>query len=58
MEPAAIRSEASAIDHVRVRRMKRIVVLIDGTWGKEGTGADTDVAKLDSGRKIVAQALA
>ena len=36
--------------------MKRIVVLIDGTWGKEGTGADTNVAKLDSGRKIVTQA--
>ena len=36
--------------------MKRIVVLIDGTWGKEGTGADTNVAKLDSGNKIVTQA--
>jgi uncharacterized protein (DUF2235 family) len=30
------------------RRMKRIVVLIDGTWNKEGTGGDTNVAKLDS----------
>jgi hypothetical protein len=36
--------------------MKRIVVLIDGTWGKEGTGLDTNVAKLDCGRKIVTQA--
>ena len=36
--------------------MKRIVVLIDGTWGKEGTGLDTNVAKLDSGKKIVTQA--
>jgi uncharacterized protein (DUF2235 family) len=36
--------------------VKRIVVLIDGTWGKEGTGADTNVAKLDSGNKIVTQA--
>jgi uncharacterized protein (DUF2235 family) len=36
--------------------MKRILVLIDGTWGKEGTGADTNVAKLDSGNKIVTQA--
>ena len=36
--------------------MKRIVVLIDGTWGKEGTGLDTNVAKLDCGKKIVTQA--
>jgi hypothetical protein len=36
--------------------MKRIVVLIDGTWGKEDTGADTNVAKLDSGKKVVTQA--
>ena len=36
--------------------MKRIVVLIDGTWNKEGTSADTNVAKLDSGRKIITQA--
>src|SRR5215472_3619274 len=36
--------------------MKRIVVLIDGTWNKEGTGADTNVAKLDSGKKIITQA--
>jgi uncharacterized protein (DUF2235 family) len=36
--------------------MKRIVVLIDGTWGKEGVGFDTNVAKLDRGKKIVTQA--
>ena len=35
--------------------MKRIVVLIDGTWNKEGTGADTNVAKLDSGKKTITQ---
>jgi uncharacterized protein (DUF2235 family) len=29
--------------------MKRIVVLIDGTWNKEGIDADTNVAKLDPG---------
>jgi uncharacterized protein (DUF2235 family) len=34
--------------------MKRIVVLIDGTWNKEGSGADTNVAKLDSAKKIQA----
>jgi hypothetical protein len=33
-------------------RMKSIAVLIDGTWGKEGTGLDTNVAKLDSGKKL------
>ncbi len=27
--------------------MKRIIVLIDGTWNKEGTTGDTNVAKLD-----------
>jgi uncharacterized protein (DUF2235 family) len=27
--------------------MKRIVVLIDGTWNEEGIGKDTNVAKLD-----------
>jgi uncharacterized protein (DUF2235 family) len=32
--------------------MKRIVALIDGTWNKEGSGADTNVAKLDSVNKI------
>jgi len=36
--------------------VKRIVVLIDGTWNKEGTGADTNVAKLDSGKKTITQA--
>jgi uncharacterized protein (DUF2235 family) len=36
--------------------MKRIVVLIDGTWDKKGMGADTNVAKLDSGKKIITQA--
>jgi uncharacterized protein (DUF2235 family) len=36
--------------------MKRIVVLIDGTWNKEGTGADTNIAKLDSGKKKITQA--
>jgi len=36
--------------------MKRIVVLIDGTWGKEGTGFDTNIAKLDCGKKVVTQA--
>jgi uncharacterized protein (DUF2235 family) len=34
--------------------MKRIVALIDGTWNKEGSGADTNVAKLDSAKKIQA----
>ncbi len=33
--------------------MKRIVLLIDGTWNKEGTSADTNVAKLDSGKKTI-----
>jgi uncharacterized protein (DUF2235 family) len=37
-------------------QMKRIVVLIDGTWNKEGTGADTNVAKLDSGKKVITKA--
>ena len=36
--------------------MKRIVVLIDGTWNKEGAGADTNVAKLDSGKKVITKA--
>jgi hypothetical protein len=39
-----------------MKQMKRIVVLIDGTWNKEGTGADTNVAKLDSGKKTITQA--
>jgi uncharacterized protein (DUF2235 family) len=33
--------------------MKRIVVLIDGTWNKEGLGADTNVARLDTVKEIV-----
>jgi len=32
--------------------MKRIVALIDGTWNKEGSGADTNVAKLDGAKKL------
>jgi hypothetical protein len=36
--------------------MKRIVILIDGTWNKEGTTGDTNVAKLDSANRIVANA--
>jgi uncharacterized protein (DUF2235 family) len=36
--------------------MKRIVVLIDGTWNKEGTGADTNVAKLDGAARAAGQA--
>ena len=36
--------------------MKRIVILIDGTWNKEGTTGDTNVAKLDSANRIVADA--
>jgi len=27
--------------------MKRIVILIDGTWNDEGHGNDTNIAKLD-----------
>jgi len=27
--------------------MKRIVILIDGTWNEEGIGSDTNIAKLD-----------
>ena len=36
--------------------MKRIIVLIDGTWNREGTGTDTNVAKLDRGKKIATAA--
>jgi uncharacterized protein (DUF2235 family) len=36
--------------------MNRIVVLIDGTWDKEGTAGDTNVAKLDTAKKIAANA--
>jgi uncharacterized protein (DUF2235 family) len=32
--------------------MKRIVILIDGTWNVEGTNADTNVAKLDPGNTL------
>ena len=27
--------------------MKRIIILIDGTWNEEGKGNDTNIAKLD-----------
>jgi len=37
--------------------MKRIVVLIDGTWNKEGPTGNTNVAKLDSTGKTAGQAL-
>jgi uncharacterized protein (DUF2235 family) len=37
--------------------MKRIAILIDGTWNKEGEGADTNVAKLDAGKQIVTASL-
>ncbi|HEY1746854.1 MAG TPA: DUF2235 domain-containing protein [Xanthobacteraceae bacterium] len=33
--------------------MKRIVVLIDGTWNREGTADDTNVAILDGANRIV-----
>jgi uncharacterized protein (DUF2235 family) len=36
--------------------MKRIVVLIDGTWNKEGITRNTNVAMLDPGNRIVAGA--
>jgi hypothetical protein len=36
--------------------MKRIVVLIDGTWNKEGTTGNTNVAALDSANRIAANA--
>ncbi len=36
--------------------MKRIVVLIDGTWDKEGTSGDTNVAKLDCGQRMPVKA--
>jgi uncharacterized protein (DUF2235 family) len=35
--------------------MKRIVVLIDGTWNKEGTTDDTNIAKLDNANRTAAQ---
>ena len=36
--------------------MKRIVVLIDGTWNKEGTTGNTNVATLDIAHRIAANA--
>jgi uncharacterized protein (DUF2235 family) len=36
--------------------MKRIVILIDATWDKEGTTGNTNVAKLDLNRLIKRQA--
>jgi len=36
--------------------MKRIVILIDGTWNKEGITGNTNVAALDPGNRIVARA--
>ncbi len=38
--------------------MKRIVVLIDGTWDYEGRGDDTNVAKIDAKRFILAKSAA
>ena len=32
--------------------MKRIVILIDGTWNKEGIAGNTNVAALDLGNRI------
>jgi uncharacterized protein (DUF2235 family) len=32
--------------------MKRIVILIDGTWNKEGIAGNTNVAALDPGNRI------
>jgi uncharacterized protein (DUF2235 family) len=36
--------------------MKRIVILIDGTWNKEGITGNTNVAALDPGNRIVTRA--
>jgi uncharacterized protein (DUF2235 family) len=36
--------------------MKRIVVLIDGTWNKEAITGNTNVATLDPGNRMVANA--
>jgi uncharacterized protein (DUF2235 family) len=36
--------------------MKRIIILIDGTWNKEGTTGNTNVAKLDINALIKRQA--
>ena len=37
--------------------MKRIVILIDGTWEQEGVGNDTNVAKLDLAYKVAGSPL-
>src|SRR5271157_2423628 len=42
---------------IREVQMKRIVVLIDGTWEQEGVGNDTNVAKLDSPYKVAGSSL-
>ena len=34
--------------------MKRIVILVDGTWNNEGQGDDTNIAKLDPNYHAVA----
>jgi hypothetical protein len=36
--------------------MKRIVILIDGTWNKEGITGNTNVAALDLGNRIAGHA--
>jgi uncharacterized protein (DUF2235 family) len=36
--------------------MKRVVILIDGTWNKEGITGNTNVAALDPGNQIVTRA--
>ena len=37
--------------------MKRIVILIDGTWEQEGVGNDTNVGKLDLTYKVAGSSL-
>jgi uncharacterized protein (DUF2235 family) len=37
--------------------MKRIVLLIDGTWNTEAASGNTNVAKFDSAAKIFVQAM-
>lgn len=37
--------------------MKRIVLLIDGTWDKEAETGNTNVAKLDNKAGTIAEAL-
>jgi hypothetical protein len=36
--------------------MKQIVILIDGTWNKEGITGNTNVAALDPSNRIVTPA--